>query len=77
MATHRIYTGITPPVGRPQLELYYSPTMHEVLDEVARSHLSLDAQAEKAGITSQTLRNWIGGRVHRPRIDTLEKMAGQ
>ena len=62
-------------VGPRQLDIYYSPTMHEVLEEVRRSHLSLDAQAEKAGITGATLRNWIGGRVHRPRVDTLEKMA--
>lgn len=58
-----------------KLDIYHSPTMLELVDEAERSYKSYEQQAAEAGISAATLRNWKNGRVHRPRIDTLEKFA--
>lgn len=42
---------------------------------VSRSGMSVDAIAFKAGVTRQTLHNWLEGRVTEARVENLIKVA--
>ena len=42
---------------------------------VSRSGMSVDAIAFKAGVTPQTLHNWLEGRVTEARVENLIKVA--
>lgn len=58
-----------------RLEIYHSPLLLEVIGLIERSHMTAEKIAEKAGVSPNTLTRWLGQKVHRPRIDTLEKVA--